>query len=113
MITFCFVLWSVSTMASENDPDALRSFQHLDDDRRTADPFDSSENVLSVAHESGRRHAELVAAENLERAQFVPRGADGVRGIERKDSHLLEVPHHRRAVKGDRRSDARDDGIVL
>ena len=52
-------------LGREDDADALRALEQLDDDGRAADPLDRRAHVGAVAHERRRRHADVVAREDL------------------------------------------------
>ena len=120
MSTFCFVLCSVSMIASailmsgrEDDADALRALEQLDDDGRPADALDGGHDVGAVAHERRCRHADVVAREDLRGAELVAGVGDAVRGVRRVDVHLLELAHDGRAEVGDRVADARQHRVVV
>ena len=117
--TFCFVLCSVSMIASAT----LRSGARI-----TPMPWVPSSSLMTtgapptrsiagshvgaVAHERGRRHADVVPGQDLGGAQLVARVGDAVRRVRRVDVHLLELAHHRGAEVGDRVADPRQDRVV-
>ena len=97
----------------QKDADALGSFQQFDDDRRAAHPLDGGQHILFVPHESRLGNADVVAAEDLQAAQFVP-GVGNARGrVGAEDVHLLELTHDCCAVVGDRRADTGQHRVVV
>ncbi len=95
----------------QDDADALRPFEQFHHHRRPVHPLDAGRDVFGLARVDRRRQADVVPAEQLQAAQLVARSGDGLRLVEAVDAHHLELPHHRQAEEGDRRPDARNDGI--
>ncbi len=54
-----------------------------------------------------------MARQDLDRPQLVARVGDAGRRVGRVDVHLLELADDRQAEEGDRRADARQDGVVV
>ena len=98
----------------EDDADALRALEQLDDDRRAADTLDrrharrrgcartSSAGIPMLWRER------ICVARSLSRALVMPFAVFG-----RVDVHLLELPHDGGAEVGDRVADARQDRVVV
>jgi hypothetical protein len=57
-----------------------------------------------------RGDVEVLAGEQLHRAELVARARDGDGVVEHRDAHHVELPHDREAVRRDR-PDARDDQV--
>src|SRR5215207_7289702 len=98
-------------LLAQNDTDALRAFEQLDDHRRAADEFDDFIRSSSVIGKGRDRQANTVARQELQRSQLVARPADGNRLIQRKHAHHLELPQHRETIERVRCRNPRDDGI--
>jgi hypothetical protein len=62
----------------KNDAHPLRPLEQLDHDRRTPQPLDRREEAYRVMYERRQRHAHVVSAQQLKRAQLVARHADGL-----------------------------------
>ena len=118
--TFCFVECSVSMIASATLTSGARI---------TPMPCVPSSSLMTTGAPPTRsiagrtsarlrtnavaRHADVVAREDLGRAQLVARVRDAVRGVRRVDVHLLELAHDGGAEVGDRVADARQDRVVV
>jgi hypothetical protein len=51
-------------------------FEQLDDHRRAVYEADAIADVVGLAREDGRRHADVMAAKQLQAPQLVPRPGD-------------------------------------
>ena len=96
----------------QDDADALRALEQLDDDGCAAHHLDRGHDVSPVADEGRGRHTDVVAREDLGGAQLVAAVHDAVGGVGRVDVHLLELPHDGSAEVGDGGADARQDRVV-
>ncbi len=52
-----------------------------------------------------------MSTQDLKAAQLIPGHSNGLGRIERKNTHLLKLPHHRGSKEGDRCADSRDNGL--
>src|SRR5579871_636539 len=95
----------------EHDADPLRSLEELYDNRRPRDALDACGHMVGLAREYGRRQADVVAAEKLQRPEFVARAGDRLRAVKAIDAHHLELAHDRDAIKRDGCADAWNDGV--
>ena len=100
-------------LGGEDDADALGALEELDDDGGAADALDGEAHIRAAVHERRGRHPDVVARQDLGRAQLVARVRDAVRGVRRVDVHLLELAHDGGAEVGDRVADAREDRVVV
>jgi hypothetical protein len=97
----------------QDDANALRAFEQLDDDRCATHPFDGWQHVVLVSHELRGRDANIVAAEDLRGAELVPRVCDTRGRVGAKNVHLLELAYDAGAVEGDGGTDSWDDAVIL
>lgn len=97
----------------EDDADPLRALEELDDDRSAADALDGGPHIGAVAHERRGRHRDVVAREDLVRAELVAGTRDPVRRVRRVHVHLLELADHCCAEVGDRVADSGQDRVVV
>ena len=52
-----------------------------------------------------------MSTQDLKAAQLIPGHSNGLGRIERKDTHLLKLPHHSGSKEGNRCADSRDNGL--
>jgi hypothetical protein len=98
---------------SEDDADSLGALQQFDDDRRTSDPVDGRQHVLTVPHEGGGGDADVVSGEDLDRAELVAGVGDAGGGVRGVDVHLFELADDRQTEERDRGSDPGQNGVVV
>jgi len=89
----------------------LRTFHELDDVRRLAEHREQVGGVVGIVAKHGHRQAQPLLRQQLQAVQFVARAHDRLGAVGREHAHHFELAYHGRAVAGDRRTDARYDGI--
>src|SRR5262249_20143987 len=97
----------------QDDAEALRALQQLDNHRRAVHALDTSGNVLGLGGIDGGGQANVMSAEDLQAAQLVARAGDGLRFVHAVNAHHLELAHHRQPEERDRRANARNDRIDM
>ena len=100
-------------VGSQHHADPLGSFEQFDHHWSATDALDRRKDVGTVAHEGGGGHPDLMTGENLMCVQLVSAVADTSRGVRGIHIHLFELANHRRSEVGHRRTNPRQDRVVV
>ncbi len=90
----------------------MRPFVQLDDMGGRAEHGEQVGGVVGVVAEYGHRQVDPLRGQQLVRPQLVAGAQDGIGRVGAVGAHQFELPQHRRAVAGDGRADAGNDGVV-
>ena len=72
------------------------SLEQFDHDRGAAHLVDRGNDLIELMHESGLRDADLVAAQDLDRAQLVAGDADRLGAVHAEDAPSVRIGERRR-----------------
>jgi hypothetical protein len=98
---------------AKHNPDALGSFEQLDDDWRPADEVDDVLGLARIVGEGCNGKSDAAPREQLKTSQLDARAADGNRLVQGINAHHLELTEHGKTVERHRGADTRNDRVEV